>query len=225
MDIRTIILIIMISGSIMMTISGVRADTIPITYISCADPLGGFDDVDDSTTHRPPPYKKPVLTINQSDTVIWKNCVGQGPELTSFTIVSKEGLFKDAYLRLPNDLFSYTFNQPGNYTFYIKERQAARQIVAVNIVDGYSIPTVIPTTVTTIVPTPIKTPVSTNTISPNKTNITPVPLINSTGNSTGYSIQFPDIKLPIRISMTTIASIIVVIISIIITYKTGKNKR
>lgn len=199
-----------------MTISGVRADTIPITYISCASPLRGFDDVRDSTTHRPSPYNKPVLTINQSDTVIWKNCVYPGEGQTSVTIVSKEGLFKDAYLRLPDDPFPYKFNQPGNYTFYIKERQMARLTVVVNSVDGYSTSTVI-----TTVPTPVKTPVP--TISPNKTTINAT--INSTGNSTGYSIQFPDIKLPIRISITTIASIIVAILSIIIIYKTGKNKR
>lgn len=199
------------------------------TYISYVDDILGFYKIRDVTTPRNNfTYEKRVLIINQGDTVIWEN----DAQKTSFTIVSEQNLWDDkvGYLRVGSKL-NYKFDKPGKYTLYIKEYSSRRQTVVVNSVDGYSIPTVIPTTIVTTVPTPVKTPISTT--SPNKTIITPVPTmtsianipINSTGNGTGYSIQFPDIKLPIRISITTIASIIVAILSIIITYKTGKNKR
>lgn len=218
------ILTIMIFGSLIMVASAE-------TYISYVDDILGFYKIRDVTTPTNNfTYEKRVLTINQGDTIIWEN----DAQKTSFTIVSEQNLWDDkvGYLRVGSKL-NYKFDKPGKYTVYVKEYSSIRQTVVINSVDGYSIPTVISTTIVTTVPTPVKTPVSVNTISSNKTNITPVPTmtsivnipINSTENSTGYSIQFPDIKLPIRISITTIASIIVAILSIIITYKTGKNKR
>lgn len=224
MNIRTMILTIMIFGSLIMVASAE-------TYISYVDDILGFYKIRDVTTPTNNfTYEKRVLTINQGDTIIWEN----DAQKTSFTIVSEQNLWDDkvGYLRVGSKL-NYKFDKPGKYTVYVKEYSSIRQTVVINSVDGYSIPTVISTTIVTTVPTPVKTPVSVNTISSNKTNITPVPTmtsivnipINSTENSTGYSIQFPDIKLPIRISITTIASIIVAILSIIITYKTGKNKR
>lgn len=217
MNIRTIILTIMIFGSLIMI---VNADT----YISYVDDELGFYKVRDVTIPtRNFTYEKRVLTINQGDTVIWEN----DAQKTSFTVVSEQNLWDDkvGYLRVGSKL-NYKFDKTGKYTFYIKEYSSRRQTVIVNYVDSYSAPTVIPTTVVTTVPTPVKTSIPANTIMtpvPKVTSTIHVP-INSTWINTGY-IQFPNVKLPIRISTTTIASIIVVIISIITTYKIGKNKR
>jgi plastocyanin len=56
-----------------------------------------------------------VREINRTDTVVWRN---QKKEPGVFTLKSEDGLWEDQ--RIPyGRTFKYTFNETGNYSFYI----------------------------------------------------------------------------------------------------------
>ncbi len=63
-------------------------------------------------------YDNRTLSVNLEDTVIWVNDADPDQVLT---IVSKDGLFGDAYLRWNYQQFRYIFYMPGTYDIYIKE--------------------------------------------------------------------------------------------------------
>lgn len=145
-------------------------NTTRVTYVSNVDPDLGFYKVTDNTAHKSAPYTNRTLIINQEDTVIWKNDADQPKPVT---IINEQGLLKDIFLKLVGDVSSYTFGQPGKYTFYIKERQTARQTIIVNAVESYSTPTV------TNTETPISTPITVDTTS-NTTTLTIIPTMITT---------------------------------------------
>lgn len=212
MSIQKIILTIIIFGYLIMVVSAE-------TYITYVDDVLGFYKVRDITTPTSKfVYENRVLTIDQGDTIIWENDATK----TSFSIVSEQNLWDDkvGYLRVGSKL-NYKFDKPGKYTFYVKDHKSIRQTVIVNMIDDYSTPT-------TNVPTPVNTPVPTMsydvTPTPTMTSTILVP-IKSAENDTEYPIQFSGIKLPIKMSLTTVVSIVVALLSIIIMYKVGRNKR
>jgi len=93
--------------------------TVHITYVSFVDPVLGFYKVLDETTHQPSNYVSHILTINQGDTIIWKN--DADTPNTAIAIVSEQNLFPDAILNTNTDVFPYVFDQAGKYTFHVGE--------------------------------------------------------------------------------------------------------
>ena len=190
------------------------------TYITYVDDLLGFYKVRDVTMPTNKfEYENRILTINQGDTVIWEN----DADKVSFSIVSEQNLWDDkiGYLRVGSKL-NYKFDKPGKYKFYVKEHKSVQQTIIVNTVGDYSTP--VPTI------TPVNTPVP--TISYDDIIITPAPTMTSTivpkksaKNDMEYHVQFSDTELPIKISLTTVISTVVALLSIIIMYKVGRNKR
>ena len=143
------------------TAANAEVNTIPITYTSYVDDNYGFFKVLDVTTHKPSPYENRVLTINQGDVVIWINDVDNNVPLT---IVSEQDLWPEGNgnLRSSRQKFSYKFDQPGRYTFYIQQYSSRRQTIIVNAVTNDQIP--IPVTTDTPIPTETYTPSKTTKI-------------------------------------------------------------
>lgn len=56
-----------------------------------------------------------VREINRTDTVVWRN---QKKEPGIFTLKSEDGLWEDQRISYGRT-FKYTFNETGNYSFYI----------------------------------------------------------------------------------------------------------
>ncbi len=82
------------------------------------------------------PYENNTLTIRTGDKVIWINDATPDEKLT---IVSEQNLWSQnetgAILLWNYRQFNYTFTQPGEYTFYIKEYKSkakAHQKIIVN---------------------------------------------------------------------------------------------
>ena len=211
-NIRQIIILILL----LPLITAASADTVHITYMSFVDPGLGFYKVIDETTHQPSQYVNHILTINQGDTIIWKN--DADTPNTAMAIVSEQNLFPDAVLNTNTAVFPYVFDQGGKYTFHLGERTTLIQTILVRSTST-PIPTPAPTlfiptpVATAIIPakiTPIPTPVATAII-PTKDAPVPTPVATAI---------IPTVKP----SLIQIVSIIVVILSIYITYKTGKDK-
>lgn len=114
---------------ILMLAQGVLAENNTVYKISI-DQDYGFYRVIDMSYKENVQYDNNTLTINQGDEVIWFNDATPDEPLT---IVSEQGLWdnKSAYLRWNYQKFNYTFNDPGNYTFYIKEYPRERQNIVV----------------------------------------------------------------------------------------------
>lgn len=231
--IKSIILITIILVLRPILVTGQTDSTNVTTYISFVDDVLGFYKVRDVTdaSHKFE-YKDHTLNINQGDTVIWQN----DAEKASFTVLSEQNLWDNTvgYLRVGSKL-NYKFDKPGKYTIYIKEYTSRRQTVIVNGV-GEQLPTptittpVITPTQTTPISTPIRTtPIPTTTI--NKTTPIQRDSINGTkGKVDPIEIKFPEfnmsgINLPIKKSATAMASIVVALMSLVITYLVGRNKR
>lgn len=204
-------LVIIIYFTLMMVVSAE-------TYITYVDDELGFYKVRDVTVPTNKfVYENRILTIDQGDAIIWENDAAK----TSFTIVSEQNLWDDkiGYLRVGSKV-NYKFDKPGKYTFYIKEHKSIRQTVTVNMV-GMANTTITPTN------TPINTPINPITINSTNTS-TNIPINTSTNSSTTNSstnipINIVGIKFPIKISLTTVISMIVAVLSIIIMYKSRKK--
>lgn len=130
-----------------------------ITYRSSVDQDYGFYRVIDITTHKPASYENNTLTINVGDTVIWENDATPDEPLT---IISEQGLWgnRSAYLRWNYQKFSYTFNQSGTYSVYIKEypREKHHTIIVKGVVKVVSTPTM----TNTVLPTSAIVEIDTN---------------------------------------------------------------
>lgn len=239
MNVRKIIFIIIIFGIMIVT---TKAET----YASYIDDSLGFYKIRDVTTpsNNKFSYENRTLNIDQGDSVIWIN----DAEKVQFTIISEQGLWneKDSLLKIGKK-FEYKFDNPGKYTFYLKEYSQRRQTIIVNSINGYSVPTVIPIVIPTVTisPTNVHIPTMIPTISPIVTTPGPVTTpsniskveTNISKAETNISdipeipdirvpdIKMPNIKFPIKISATTIAGIIVALLSMVITYIAGRNKK
>ena len=200
-------------------ITSAGTDIGPTTYLSLVHDGFGFYKI--RSIEMPPhqfTYENRVLNINQGDTVIWEN----DADTSTLTVVSDQKLWdnKVGQIKVGNKI-NYKFDNPGTYTFYIKEASSKRQTIVVGNVNSVTTPSVtiaayptpspaityeiVPTVIPTIIPTPTVTTVS------HRSNLTQTPV---------QTYTTPDIELPIKITPTTIASIIVAILSIYITYKT-----
>lgn len=232
--IKSLMLIIIILVVRPILVTGQTDSTNVTTYISFVDDVLGFYKVRDVTdaSHKFE-YKDHTLNINKGDTVIWQN----DAEKASFTVLSEQNLWDNTvgYLRVGSKL-NYKFDKAGKYTIYIKEYTSRRQTVIVNSV-GEQLPT--PTITTPIITptqiTPIPTPIRTTPIPTATTNkTTPIQRNNTNGTKNKsvdpIEIKFPEfnmpaINLPIKSSATAMASIVVALMSLVITYLVGRNKR
>lgn len=220
MNIRAIIFVIIVLGSITTTVNASAT-----TYTVYVDDGLGFYKVRNLDT---PPvkfeYANHILTVNQGDTIIWQN----DAEKTTFTILNDQNLWNSqiGYLRVGSK-FNYKFDVPGIYTLYIKEYPSRKQTIIVNTIGNSPTPTITATREPTVTPTVVPTnspvsPVST-TIIPKDTTITPIPTnvsnVSNVPTDTNSSMQTSNIKI------TTIASIVVALLSIIISYRVGRNKK
>ena len=182
-------------------------DVAPNTYISFIDSETGFYKVRSTTTNNMPSYLNHILTINQGDIVSWIN-----DDEKRITLISEQGLWNDeAYLKRYKSQFNYTFNRSGKYVFRMKENSIFHQTIIVKPVDDYPMQTyTTPATITyTPAPTVTKYP-------------TPVPVVTYKVDYTSEPKNQDNI-LPIKITLKTIASMIVAMIAIFITYRYGKN--
>lgn len=214
----TILIILLLS---LMTVASAD-NTVHITYMSFVDPGLGFYKVIDETTHQPSQYVDHILTINQGDTVIWKN--DADTPNTAMAIISEDNLFPDAILKTNTDVFPYVFNQGGKYTFHLGERTTLVQTILVRATNT-PIPTIntpipIPTPAATVV---IATPVNTTIIPiPTPVDTTIIPIDTTPADNPVTIINTGPIA---KLSIIQIVSMIVIILSIYITYRTGKDKK
>lgn len=207
--IRSILSIVIIFGFISI-MADTGAGTTSTTYISYVDDNLGFYKV--RNLDQPPhqfTYIDHILNIDDGDTVIWQN----DADKTTFTIISNQNLWDNnvGYLRVGSKM-NYKFDKPGKYTLYVKEYPSIRQTIIVGTTDG------VPET-DIVIATP--TVVITNTPSPTTYIITPVPTYVPTYiPGATYTLK----TTASTINFTTIASIIVSILSIFIIFRVRRNK-
>ena len=93
----------------------------PLNYKVYVDESLGFKRVIETTYKNEVLYKNLTLTIYTGDNVEWLEWMGNN--FNDFlTIVSDQGLWANGSARLVNNKgFNYTFRNPGNYTFRVKE--------------------------------------------------------------------------------------------------------
>lgn len=230
MNIRIIVLIAIIFGYFI-TIAAPELQmqsTGSTTYISYVDDVLGFYKARNlDTPPRKFEYNSHTLNIKQGDTIIWQS----DAEKTTFTILSDQNLWDNSvgYLRVGSKV-NYRFDNPGKYTIYMKEHTSIRQTIIVDplyagATNDIPVKTpVISPTITTPIPTMIPKGTVIANITPFRSHdiskVAPVSELPKIPD-----IKMFDIKIPIKISPTTIASIMVAILSIFITYKVGRNKR
>jgi len=176
-------------------------------------------------------YEDRILNINQGDIIIWEN----DAEKTSFTIVSEQGLWSSdiGYMKVGQQI-SYKFDEPGTYNFYIKENTQMRQTIIVNHITDFPMQTNIPKITITSSPkytpvpkyTPMTIPVTGTIVrTPIGTNNSTMTPVNVPIDIDIPDIKFPDIKIPIKISAVSFVAGVVALLTLIITFRTGKNKR
>lgn len=211
-----------------------------ITYKSYVDPGYGFYKIRTTpNTNISYNITSKILNINQGDTVTWIN---DADNAGSLSITSNQNLWTGTAVLEK----SYTFNNPGTYTFTLKEYNVKQQTI---IVSGTSavvqtvtpIATPVPTTPaptinpTTSRPTPIPTtPAPTLIQTPRPTPIPTIDLLTFTPTATPQVTYTPTttavysssvkVEEPYSIPPTMISSIGVGILSIYITRKIGNKK-
>lgn len=170
-------------------------------------------------------YENRVLYINQGDSMIWEN----DADKQTLTILSDQNLWTSQVGQIAvGHRIDYTFDNPGTYGIYIKEASSKRQTIVVNTT-GNSIVTPVGTKQKIV---PITTPRVTNTpISTENHNIAPIATPRVTNTPKNIVTDPITIAIPanaanigINMSWQTIAGIAVVIFSLFIFYKTGKDK-
>lgn len=221
----------------LLTMVGADTNSNSTMYLSFVHDGLGFYKIRnlDTPTPRQFTYEDRVLNINPGDTIIWEN----DADVTTFTVVSDQGLWNNKVGQIKvGQKINYKFDKSGTYTFYIKEASEKRQTIVVSntgeiptaekmpTVTVTAYPTPVPTTTYkpsytaqgTAVPTPAKTAVS------NVSNYIPVPVSTraapvATLIATVPTQITPDIKIPIDVTPTTIASMVVASLSIYITFR------
>jgi len=231
MIIKITVLILVVLSSLMI----VEAST-PTTYRSFVTDGNGFYKIRNIEVPPVPfTYEDRILNINQGDSIVWIN----DADTATITIISDQNLWDDKIGQIKvGATINYKFTDPGTYTFHLKGSSMRQTIIVGDM--GYE-PTVEPTDTYTPSPTvteDMSTPVPTstpsitpiNTQSKSKTS-TPTPvatlqqIVNTTSdinNNVPNQASVP-INLPIKVTATTIASVIVVLFSLYMTRKTGKK--
>jgi hypothetical protein len=189
----------------------------------------------DMPTPRQFVYDDRILNINIGDTIIWEN----DADITTFTIVSDQDLWNNKVGQIKvGHKINYKFDKSGTYTFYIKEASEKRQTIVVNNTGEMSTVEKMPTATVTAYPIPVPTATykpsyttqGTAVQTPAKTAVSnvssyiPVPVSTRatpvvTQIATVPTQIMPDIKLPIDVTPTTIASMVVASLSIYITFR------
>jgi plastocyanin len=213
-----VVFIIMALGHILTVASAANNSSIaiynssPTIYLSYVDDGLGFYKIRNlDTTPRQFNYDDRILPINIGDTIVWEN----DADIDTFTIVSDQNLWNDQIGQIKvGQKINYKFDKPGRYTFYIKEASEKRQTIIVRDIEKMPTMTKTPTAIITKNPTPAPvatfTPISTITVVPN------IPRSTSTQVPT-YII--PDVENPVRMTPTSVASIIVATLSIYLTFR------
>ena len=206
--------------------------TVPTTYRSfVTDGLGFYKIRNVEVPPVPFTYEDRILNINQGDTILWIN----DADAATITIVSDQNLWNDKVGQIKvGATINYKFDEPGTYTFHVKGTSMRQTIIVGDM--GYTTSTSTSTPSPTPSPeiVPSHTPIE-ETPSPTYTNNKPFPTPTDNSptsidiplsyqNNTNTSLQsMIPIDIPIKITITTIASMIVAMFSIYITYKTGKK--
>lgn len=166
-------------------------------------------------------YDNRTLNISLGDTVIWEN----DADKSTLTIVSDQNLWSDKVGRIKvGQRINYEFDNPGTYTFYIKEVSSRFQTIIVNNIGGIPVVTQTPMVNITTYPTSVSTttyeisnvapctvvPIQTSTIVPIVSNYTPVPIPTDTT---------PDIEMRVRMTPKSVAGIIIVALSIYVIFR------
>lgn len=202
----------------------------PTTYRSFVTDGNGFYKIRNIEVPPVPfTYEDRILNINQGDSIVWIN----DADTATITILSDQNLWNDKIGQIKvGATINYKFTEPGTYTFHLKGSSMRQTIIVGDM--GYE-PTVEPTDTHTPSPTVTEdmmtpTPYPTSTQSKSKTSApTPVAtlsqIVNTTSdiNNNGPFQGSVPINLPIKVTATTIASMIVVMFSLYMTRKTGKK--
>ena len=167
-------LAIIIIGLLVILTPFVAAAVQPTVYRVFVDDWYGFKRAIEAN-YTPFKYENQTLNLNPGDTVIWVN----DADNESITIVSKEGLWANAYLKYSRDSFKFVFNKSGTYGVYMKEfPRRPHQTINVAPVE------------TPIATTPPQTPTATETAAPTATaptaTITQTPQATSPGINLWY---------------------------------------
>lgn len=104
-------------------VTPVETSRTPLNYKVYVDESLGFKRVIETTQRSEVEYKNLTLTIYTGDTVEWVEWAGNNYN-NYLTIVSDQYLWTPGELKaklMNNKGFNYTFNNPGTYTFRIKE--------------------------------------------------------------------------------------------------------
>lgn len=182
-------------------------------YLSLVNDAFGFYKVRNlETIPRQFTYDDHVLNINIGDAIIWEN----DADISMLTVVSDQNLWNDQIGRIKvGQKINYKFDKPGTYTFHLKEA-LSKQTIVVNNIGEVTIATVAPVPTETYKPSytvpRAAMPTPTSTIAP---EYTPLPV-------SPYAIQ--GVKIPIKLTPTSFASIVVGILSMYITFRRKVRK-
>lgn len=204
------LLFFLVSGHFLILVSA-DTSTSPTTYLSLVDDSFGFYKIRNiETIPRQFTYDNHVLNINVGDTVIWEN----DADITTLTVVSDQNLWDDQVGRMKvEQKINYKFDKPGTYTFHLKEVLSKQTIIVLDMGEAsatYStpVPTVTYKSSDTVLPTPL-------TVAQIVPKYTPA---QASTNAT------PDVKIPIKLTPTSFASMAVGILSIYITFRRKARK-
>lgn len=216
----TIALFTVVSGYLPTTVNADTGSDATMYLSFVHDGLGFYKVRNLDATPRQFTYDGRVLSINVGDTMIWEN----DADIRTFTIVSDQKLWNDQIGKIKvGQRINYKFDKPGTYTFYIKEISSKRQTIIVN--GNEELPTATETPVATIANYP--TPVPTTTYNPSYTAVrdtvstpvsTAVPIVRYTPVPV-QKYDMPDVEIPLEMTPTSVASVVVAALSIYITFR------
>jgi plastocyanin len=207
-----VLLFVVVHGPLLIKASA-DTNTSATMYLSLVNDAFGFYKVRNlETIPRQFTYDDHVLNINIGDTIIWEN----DADISMLTVVSDQNLWNDQIGRIKvGQKINYKFDKPGTYTFHLKEA-LSKQTIVVNNIGGVTIATVTSVPIETYKPSytqPRTTmPTQTSTITP---EYTPLPV-------SPYAIQ--GVKIPIKLTPTSFASVAVGILSMYITFRRKVRK-
>lgn len=213
MSVIFFMVLLFIMGSGFLLIASANTNSGTTMYLSLVNDAFGFYKIRNlENVPRQFTYENHMLNINPGDTIIWEN----DADISTLTVVSDQNLWNDQVGRIKvGQKINYKFDNPGTYTFHLKEASSKQTIVVGNIGEvqtAVQTPTV---TYATSVPTAPYTPVPKV---PNQTTT----IVTTPNHAPMPSLSIPDIKMPIRLTLTSFASVAVGILSLYITFRRKK---
>jgi plastocyanin len=209
-----VVLFFLVPGPLLI-ITSADTNTSATMYLSLVNDGFGFYKIRNlETIPRQFTYDDHVLNINVGDTIIWEN----DADISTLTVVSDQNLWNDQVGRVKvGQKINYKFDKPGIYTFHLKEVSSKQTIVVNNV--GV-------VTVATITPVPAETYKSSYTVPPTEIP-TPAPTITQSIKYTPAPVSIyaiSGVKIPIKLTPTSLASVIVGILSMYITFRRKVRK-